>query len=61
MLLYLDQLVKLEAKASEKGVGMWTQSEKGSWRTKTLKTVGTILSSPFRAIGWVYKKWKQKE
>ncbi|XP_060563004.1 protein C3orf33-like [Ruditapes philippinarum] len=61
LLLYLDQLVKLEDIASKKGIGMWKQPEENSWRKKSLTAVGSILSSPFRAIKWMYKKWRHKE
>lgn len=61
MLQYLDRLVKLEHKASTKGIGIWTQSKDKTLGRKSWEALKFIISSPFKVIRWIYKKGKGKK
>lgn len=60
ILLYLDRLVKLEQKAAEKGVGMWTETTEKTFGRKTWEVLKIVLSSPYRLGKWIYRKRRGK-
>lgn len=58
---YVSRLVAIEAKAARKQVGVWKgykPTVERDWTRKSVRVVKSIITSPGRAVKWLYHKIK---
>ena len=61
---FMDRLIAIETRASNKGVGMWLDEEfetKQKWKTRGVTLVKTVVLAPFKGVSWLYQRIRKEK